>query len=180
MFGEGDIAFYDLAEATVDHITDADLVYIPTEDLSEKGYLNTFNHITAQAFMTTLFSDKIAEYVSAVHERHTMPTLITGVFTEDQLTDLESGPVDNYLDLVNNEWGQLLGKVLQKKYGITKHTVWTPDLLANYLNDTQNYYSRAFGIGFSPFRPTDDMVLRFANKLNRVLYHIDELEEFYQ
>src|SRR4030095_12098083 len=51
MFGKGDAAFYDLAETMVYHISEEDMMLIPSEDLSEKGYLNTFNHILAQAFM---------------------------------------------------------------------------------------------------------------------------------
>jgi hypothetical protein len=168
-FGKGDVAFYDLAEAMVQHIAAVDTIDMPARDLSEKGYLNTFNHITAQAFMTSIFSEELADFVADVHERFNMPELIAGHFTEKQLSDMETGPVDNYIDIINNEWGQELGKVLRKKYGLTKQTVWTPALLTAYLNDIQSYHSWAFQIGFTPFRSSDEKVIQFANKINTVL-----------
>ena len=179
MFGKGDAAFYDLAETMVYHISEEDMMLIPSEDLSEKGYLNTFNHILAQSFMTSIFSERVADFVADVHERHNMPELITGVFTDDQLNDMEKGPVDNYIDMINNEWGQDLGKLLRSKYAICRNTYWTPDLLADYLNDVQSYHSWAFQIGFVPFRATDDIVINFAKKMNTVLEKVPELQRSY-
>ena len=179
MFGEGDVAFYDLAETMVHHIDEEDALLMSTKDLSEKGYLNTFNHITAQAFMTSIFSEKLADFVSAVHERYYTPELITAMFTEDQIADIENGPVDNYLDMINNEWGQELGKVLKAKYQISRETYWTPELLQNYLNDIQNYHSWAFQISFRPFKATDEKVIRFADKINSVLKDVSELIKYY-
>lgn len=169
VFGKGDVAFYDMAETMVSHIVDADVMNMTAEDLSEKGYLNTFNHITAQAFMTSIFSEELADFVADVHERFNMPELISGKFTEAQLADLEKGPVDNYLDIINNEWGQELGKQLRNKYNLSRKTNWTPALLANYLNDIQTHQSWVFQIGFAPFKATDEKVILFANKINRVL-----------
>jgi hypothetical protein len=168
-FGIGDAAFYDLAEIMVQHIIKEDRTLMSEADLSEKGYLNTFNHITAQAFMTSIFSERTADFVADVHELYNMTQLISGNFTQRQLADFENGPVDNYIDMLNNEWGQELGKVLRKKYSIGRQTVWTPGLLTQYLNDNQSYYSWVFQIGFTPFRDTDDKVIRFASKINRVL-----------
>ena len=179
MFGKADVAFFDLAEAMVKNIIDDDLIYMPPEDLSEKGYLNTFNHVIAQSFMTSLYSEEIADYVADVHERHTMPELITGSFTTAQLVDLEKGPVDNYVDMINNEWGQELGKELREKYNICKNTYWTPDLLASYLNDIQSYHSWVFQIGFTPFRVDDEIVVYFAGKINTVKKDIARLRKFY-
>ena len=167
-FGKGDVAFYDLAEMMVQHIEDEDLKDMSCEDLSEKGYLNTFNHITAQAFMTSMFAETLADFVADVHELYNMPELTTGKFTHAQLADFVNGPVDNYLDMINNEWGQELGKELGRKYGINRKTNWTPQLLVNYLNDIQSYHSWAFQIGFNPFSVTDDKVIQFANKINRL------------
>ncbi|MDQ3017353.1 MAG: hypothetical protein M3R25_11630, partial [Bacteroidota bacterium] len=70
LFGNGDIAFYDLAETMVFNIVPDELVTMPAEDLSGKGYLNTFNHVIAQAFMTSIFSEKFADFVADVHERN--------------------------------------------------------------------------------------------------------------
>jgi len=167
--GSVDVAFYDLAETMVGQISDDDWLNMSCEDISEKGYLNTFNHITAQAFMTSIFSERLADFIADVHELYNMPALINGNFTEEQLADFENGPVDNYLDMINNEWGQELGKVLGEKYGIDRHTVWTPQLLKDYLNDIQQYHSWAFQIGFRPFRTTDNVVIQFAAKINTVL-----------
>jgi hypothetical protein len=177
MFGEGDVSFYDLAENMVFRIADEDILTMPAEDISEKGYLNTFNHITAQALMTTLYSEELADFVSDVHERNKMPELISGKFTPEQLDDLANGPVDNYLDMINNEWGQEIGKSLKKKYAIKRSTRWTPELLTDYLNDIQRFHSWVFKFGCKPFRPTDEVVVRFASKINRVNHHLDEIKK---
>jgi len=165
-FGEGDIAFFDLAETSVKNINTTDLAFRSAKDSMEKGYLNTFNHITAQAFITSCFSEEMADFIADAHERYTHPQLITGKFTEEQIKDLEEGAVDNYVDIINNEWGQELGKQLKEKYHISRETYWNPELLANYLNDIQSYYSWSFRIGLKPFGPSDEVVIRFANKIN--------------
>ena len=169
LFGEGDVAFYDLAEHSVWHIDPEDNAFAHAPDSSEKGYINTFNHMTAQAFITSIFSEDLADFVADVHERKNMPELISGEFTEEQMADPDNNPVDNYVDIINNEWGQEIGVELAEKYGIDRETHWTPELLANYLNDIQTYYSWAYGIGFSPFRPSDEVVVKFSRKLNMVM-----------
>lgn len=168
-FGEGDPAFFDLAKSTVDNINTPELAFRNPRDTTEKGYLNSFNHITAQAFITSCISEEMADFIADSHERYRHPELITGKFTEAQIADLDEGPVDNYVDIINNEWGQELGKQLKQKYGINAETHWTPELLANYLNDLQGYYSWAFQIGFEPFRPEDEEVLKFSYKINKVM-----------
>jgi len=175
IFGERDVAFYDLAESMLYNINDDDMAFIYSKEFSEKGYINTFNHINAQVFMTVLFSEKLADFIADTHELGNMPELITGKFTEDQLTDLENGPIDNYTDMINNEYGQELGKVLKKRYKISRETNWTPELLSNYLNDIQSYYSWAFQIGFKPFTAEDERLKRFSNKINRVMGDLSEL-----
>jgi hypothetical protein len=168
-FGEGDVAFFDLAETAVKKINSPKTAFKTEKDSSEKGYLNSFNHITAQAFITTIHSEDIADFIADVHERKTMPELTTGKFTLKQLNDPTTYPVDNYVDMLNNEIGQELGKQLRTKYNITSTTKWTPMLLADYLNDLQAYYSWAFGIGLDPYRSDDALVIRFTDKLNTVL-----------
>ena len=150
-FGEGDVAFYDLAETMVKNIIEEDRTRMTERDLGEKGYLNTFNHITAQAFMTSIFSERFADFVADIHERYHIPELITGDFTDKQINDLNTGPVDNYIDLINNEWGQELGKELKIKFNIDKNSKWSPEILADYLNAIQNYNSLSFGLAFRPF-----------------------------
>ena len=175
IFGEGDVAFYDIAETMVRHMSEEDVLCMSCEELSEKGYLNTFNHVVAQTFMTTIFTETLADFVGDVHERSRLPELVTGKFSKEQLEDINDGAVDNYLDMINNEAGQELGKILRDRYHITRDTYWTPELLADYLNDIQSYHSWAFQIGFTPFRPTDEIVVRFANKINRVKEDISGL-----
>jgi hypothetical protein len=169
LFGVADLAFFDIGKALVENINTPDLAFKNTRDSTEKGYLNTFNHITAQAIITSCFSEELADFVADIHERDRHPELITGIFTPAQIADLEEGPVDNYVDIVNNEWGQEIGKQLKVKYGINRKTNWTPELLADYLNDMQGYYIWAFQIGFKPFRPEDKVVRVFANKMNTVM-----------
>ena len=169
LFGFDDLAFFDIAKALVKNINTPDLAFKNTRDSTEKGYLNTFNHITAQALITSCFSEELADFVADMHERDRHPELITGRFTPAQMADLENGPVDNYVDIVNNEWGQEIGKQLKVKYGIKRATNWTPELLANYLNDMQAYYIGAFQIGFKPFRAEDKVVRLFANKINTLM-----------
>ena len=169
LFGERDPSFFDIALSSVKNINTPELAFRNPRDSTEKGYLNSFNHITAQAFATSCFSEEMAGFVADVHERFRHPELITGKFTDEQIADLEEGPVDNYVDIINNQWGQELGKQLKEKYGITHETNWTPELLANYLNDLQGYYSWAFQIGFEPFRPEDEVVRRFSRKIGLVM-----------
>ncbi len=166
---KGDLAFFDIAKSSADNINTPDLAFRNARDSTEKGFLNSFNHITAQAFITSCFSEDLADFIADSHERYRHPELITGKFTEEQISDLDEGPVDNYVDLINNEWGQEIGKQLKEKYQINRQTNWTPELLANYLNDLQSYYSWAFQIGFEPFRPEDEEVLSFSNKIVEVM-----------
>jgi hypothetical protein len=168
-FGVDDVAFFDIAKALAKNINTPDLAFKNTRDSTEKGYINTFNHMTAQAFITSCFSEELADFVADMHERDRHPELITGRFTPAQIADLGGGPVDNYVDIVNNEWGQEIGKQLKVKYGINRATNWTPELLANYLNDMQAYYIWAFQIGFKPFRADDKVVRVFANKMKTVM-----------
>jgi len=170
MFGDGDIAFYDLAEKSLANITTPSLAFKQIRDSSEKGYINTFNHVAAQAFISTLFSETLADFVADVHELHNMPELTSGIFSEAQLLDSNNYPLDNYIDMVNNELGQEIGNQLRDFYGITAETVWTEELLSNYLNNLQRYYMWSFGIGMKAISKDDILVLRFTKKLNNVLH----------
>jgi hypothetical protein len=111
-----------------------------------------------------------------VHERYNLPELVSGQFTLQQIADLENGPLDNFLDMINNEWGQEWGKYLHMKYGISGTTRWTPVLLADYLNDIQVYLSCSLKIGFSPFTPEDEVVNRFSGKINLLLFGEDQVD----
>ncbi|MEL6673268.1 MAG: hypothetical protein AAFR61_13785 [Bacteroidota bacterium] len=168
-FGADDVAFYDLAEAMVCHLRAEEVHRMPANDLSEKGYLNTFNHQTGQCFTTAIFSEKLADFMADAHELSRIPELVTGAFSEKQILDINEGAVDNYIDLINNEWGQEIGKTLRAKYGIEASTHWTPELVTAFLNDLQRYYSWALNVGFEPFRTSDPLMIRFAKKINMVM-----------
>ncbi|NNE26463.1 MAG: hypothetical protein HKN09_06435 [Saprospiraceae bacterium] len=167
-FGEGDISFYDLALAFKNHIDPSAEQLYADKDFSEKGFTNTFNHIIAQVFITAIYTERLGDYIADAHERARIPELITGEFTEDQVADLGNGPLDNYVDLVNNEWGQEIGKQLDAKYKICRHTAWTDTLMSEFLNDIQSHCSWSFGIYIAPFHPEDKIVRKFAHKLNRI------------
>ena len=177
LFGWGDVAFYDLALAAEKKIITEEIAYKTVRDSSEKGYINSFNHITAQAIITSCYSEEMADFVADAHELYNMPELTTGAFTKEQLTDPNTNPVDNYVDMVNNEWGQEIGKKLKKKYNLSNQTQWTPKLLADYLNDIQSYYSWAYQIGMEPFRSEEDIVVKFSKKLKKVLKGTVKMQE---
>ena len=169
LYGFGDIAFYDLAKSAERKINSKEIAYKTYRDSSAKGYINSFNHITAQAIITSCFSEKIADFIADLHELYNMPELISGQFTESQLTELDDNPVDNYVDMINNEWGQEIGKKLKIKYSINQKTIWTPTLLANYLNDIQTYYTWAFQISMNPFKKNEEVIIKFCKKMNVLL-----------
>ena len=169
VYGEGDVALFDLSVQMVRNISPVDRKQSSVRDLGEKGYLNTFNHFIAQSVYTSIFSEEMADFIADNHERSHLPALITGQFTEAQELDIDEGAVDNYVDIINNEWGQEYGKLLKIKYDISTSTQWTPTLLADYLNDIQDYFSVAFEIAFSPFRASDDVIIRFVDRTNLIM-----------
>ncbi len=173
LFGEGDKSFYDIAVAMMKNIDQQAYRLRHSssieKDFSEKGFINTFNHLTAQAIITTLFSEHFADYIADAHELARIPELISGQFTDEQLLDLDNGPVDNYVDIINNEWGQELAKELKQKYNIDRQTKWTPHLLANYLNDIQSYGKWAFDYECEPFNTEQELIQKFTLKINKVM-----------
>lgn len=169
MFSYRDIAFYDLALALTKHINDKELAYKNAKDSGEKGYINTFNHVAAQAIITSFFSKELASFMADVHERKNMKELTTGKFTPEQLKDTTNYPEDNYVDIINNVIGQKLGMALKNKYKINRNEKCSSVLMANYLNDLQSYFSWSLGTGFEPFHASDEIVVRFAHKLNVAL-----------
>lgn len=169
-FGDEDLAFYDLAQASVRNILYSPSAYLMERDSSEKGYINTFNHITAQALISSIFGVETANFVAVVHERENMPKLFDEHYIYSlQAKDDINKAVDNYVDLINNRFGQLIGKELSFRYNIDRNTRWTNELLANYLNDIQEFYRRSFNIGMRPFDPKELLVQRFVRKLNMIL-----------
>lgn len=109
-----------MAEASVRHINTPNLAFLSVQDSLEKGYLNTFNHVTAQAIISSFFSEDLADLIGDLHERFYLPELTTGNFKESQLTDSINNPTDNYVDIINNEIGQKIGKALKDNYKINE------------------------------------------------------------
>jgi hypothetical protein len=169
LFGPGSMTFYDLAEISFRHINTPGLAYQTARDSSEKGYINTFNHTTAQALITSFFSEDLADLIGDLHERSNMPEITCGRFTAGQLADTINSPVDNYVDIINNEIGQQLGLALKAKYRLSPASVCTPQLLAAYLNDLQAYYMGSLEIGMDNYRATDPAVINFSDKINLLL-----------
>lgn len=168
-FGPGDMSFYDFAEASFKNINTLNLAYQNARDSSEKGYINTFNHVTAQAIITSFFSEELADFIADLHERNNMAEITSGRFTSRQLLDSFNSPEDNYIDIINNEIGQRLGIKLREKYQLNDETICTPDLLTAYLNDIQSYYMWALEIGMDKFRSNDERIVKFSNKINALL-----------
>lgn len=169
-FGDKDISFYDLALEMTKHIQLNPFDSLYKNQKTEKGFVNTFNHVIAQSFVTAIFSESHADLIADIHERANMPELVTGDFSEDQLKDLKTGPVDNYVDIINNEWGQEYGKDLKIKLDINRHTFWSSKLLSKYLNSIQSEFCWVYEISMKPFRSEDEILKKFAKKLNLVLH----------
>lgn len=169
LFGENDVAFYDLAVASFKKIHRDERAFRSSSDSSEKGYINTFNHITAQAIMTLCFSEQFADYIADVHERKNMASLTTGLFTKEELSDPNDNPVENYVDMINNEWGQELGKTIQQKLELKKEMVWSEHLFCMVMNEIQQYYAWAFDLKMEPFYPDEILIKKFTHKLNIIL-----------
>lgn len=168
LYGRDDVAFYDLAESSVSKIRNKKEAYKYSKDSSEIGFINSFNHITAQALITSCFSRNIASFIANVHERDAMPELINGSFTKEQLEDPIKNPIDNYVDIINNNYGQRLGLKLKEKYKINSETIWTDLLLSNYLNDLQYQYSWSFNLSFKPFSKNELIIKNFVKKINTI------------
>lgn len=169
VFGPGDVSFYDLALTSFLHINTPNLAYKNSRDTTEKGYINTFNHITAQALITYFFSENLADLIGDLHERNNMPEITSGRFTKNQLKDPINSPEDNYIDIINNEIGQKIGLMLKNKYKLNGNLKCSALLLTTLLNDIQSYYMWALEIGLEPFRPSDEIVNKFSNKINIIL-----------
>ena len=177
VYKDGDVAFHDLALGSVERIASENAFKVYRDSL-EKGYLNTFNHVTGQALVSALYSVEMADFVGDVHELDNMRELTSGFFSEEQLNDTVNFPTDNYVDLINNEIGQLIGSELKSFYQIDHQTVWTPELLSEFMNQIQAYYAWALDIDMSPFSPNDDVIVAFANKLNVVSVMISAFDRY--
>lgn len=168
IFGENDVAFYDLAQASMRNVTVTKKSFKTLRDSLEKGYINTFNHITAQALITAIYNEDVAHFIASVHERFHMPHLVSGKFSIIDLTDTVNYPVDNYIDIINNEIGQELGKYLKHKYTINQKTIWTADFTCKFLNEIQDYYAESFDIQIESYKNNDHLIMLFSKKIEAI------------
>jgi len=170
LYGDLDKAFYDIALASVKKINTINKAYLTIRDSSERGYVNTFNHVTSQAIITSIFGQEKAAFIADVHERYNMPQLISRHQIDSLLAEgHEKGIIDNYVDIVNNKIGQQLGIYLAKKYNIHRNTNWSHQLLAEYLNDINHYYRLKFGIGMNSFSKNEELIALFSKKINNTI-----------
>ncbi len=170
IYGSRAVAFYNISEAIVKNINTPDIAIDSYRDTLEKGYLNTFNHILSQAIITSFFSLELADMVGDLHELENMPQLACGVFSTVQLADTTNNPVDNYVDIINNLIGQKIGLKLRSKFCIRSNSFISNEFITCYLNDIQNYLSWSLGIGISDFKPNDELIIKFTQKLNILLH----------
>lgn len=164
LFGEGDVAFYDLAEMMLNNMRKTSINNQPSNHFSEYGYINTYNHVVAQALITIIYSDAIADSIACYHERIRFDELISPV-NHEELTQIH---IDNYVDMVNNEIGQRLGLATSDFLMLDRNEKWDPQKLSRVLNLFQSYFSRHFQTSFEPFRPDEEEIIRFAQKINVV------------
>ena len=153
-------ANYYIAKAMVGNITSN----ISKAYKGDKGLVNTFNHITGQAVMSMIFGANSSDFVADIHERG-QPELMTGNIKSGKPT---AQAIDNYVDLINNQFGQILGEELAGKYKSSLHFGFTPETTASLLNDFQSYFGDTFNKDFKEFSENDDLVRRFSNLLNEV------------
>ncbi len=156
---------------------------------SEKGLVNTFNHILGQAVLTIFYGASSADYVGDAHERG-QPSLMTGAITEAETMQA----IDNYVDLINNQWGQTLGNELRQKYGnivdvggLVFDGKFNENLVntnlanvAGFLNDVQNYVGNTFGYTGKAFSSTDEIVKQYTTILIQMRYGESSAKIFQQ
>jgi len=130
---------------------------------------NTMLHVNGQALFTSIFGRGYAQLAGDIHERD-HKALMTG-----EIPNKGKGltaAIDNYSDMVNNQWGQRWGEAIAKDLGITKDTKWTDDITAKYLNALQGKYALSMGLKFKSekdggtFKATDEFVKKYTTFIN--------------
>ncbi len=123
---------------------------------------NMLLHVAGQATLTTLYGRNVADLAGDIHERG-QPALITGKISATE----ERQAIDNYSDLVNNLYGQDIGKRLSEKF--SSKTAWTPALTAEFFNAIQSEIAAETGLTFKPFDEKNIKIQKFTNLLNEVM-----------
>ena len=124
---------------------------------------NMLLHVFGQAIITTLLGRAAADLAGDIHERD-QDSLISGSISKSE----ERQAIDNYIDMVNNLYGQELGEELGAQLDADDGTDWTAELTAKYLNAVQDYFHEHKGWKFTQFKQEDTLVARFTALLNEV------------
>ena len=137
-------------------------LYKRTQNKGKGTLENTYLHVSGQALITILFGKGVANFTGHLHER-SQGSLITGQFAPKEM----SQAIDNYADLINNQWGQVLGGRINSKFNVSSSTVWDNNLSANVLNEMQGFYGEMMGKTFnSTFKPDEKYVKDFTEFMN--------------
>jgi RHS repeat-associated protein len=136
--------------------------YNPEGSAYGMGLANMMLHVAGQALFTVMFGESTANLAGHIHETG-QPSLFTGKFSNND--DLKYA-IDNYADLINNQWGQKLGMDFVKNNNITSRTSWTPDLTANFFNSIQNFVGQSSGKNFNSFSANDTFIKQFSAFIN--------------
>jgi RHS repeat-associated protein len=123
------------------------------------GIDNTYLHVAGQAFITALFGEGAANYSGHLHEA-AHESLFTGVSKD--IKD-EQSMIDNYADLINNQWGQAFGKQIMGELDVSGD--WTNENTADFLNKLQDKLSETMGTKFSGKHSAEDEVVKGFTKL---------------
>ena len=128
----------------------------------KEGLNNTMLHVNGQALITALFGVGVANEAGLMHERG-QATLRNGAFRTEEAT---KAAIDNYSDLINNEWGQRWGEQLMTELGINAGTNWTNNTTAQFLNGLQERYTHTLCIKFKEFKSGDKFVKKYTKFIN--------------
>jgi len=93
-------------------------------------YKNTFRHIAGQALLTIVYGSDFADFIGDAHER------------DDN--GYEGNRIDAITDLINNPYGQRVGKALSEKYDFTNPDNITAKNVASFLTEVSEYVINSF------------------------------------
>jgi hypothetical protein len=137
-----------------------------TTAATQEAIPNMFLHVFGQALITTIWGRDAADFAGDIHERDQPALIVGGTFTRK--TELQA--IDNYCDMVNNIHGQAWGELASKSLGVDGDTVWTADILTQYVNLLQALITGSFGWKTNYFQPTHPEIVKLAATLNEAVH----------
>lgn len=157
----------------IGHVTDAMAANVThralrpgSTEATNEAIPNMFLHVFGQAIITTIWGRDAADFAGDIHERDQPALIVGGTFTKKT----EAQAIDNYCDMVNNIHGQAWGEQLSKSLGVDGDTVWTPEILTQYVNMMQALITGSFGWKTNYFQPTHPELVKFAATLNEAVH----------